>query len=73
MCQEDAGLLHDYRIIKNDARGVIEKCVNLMCGDKQFFPPNVPDYVYLSYHLKSALQPSDALFKTNYPHYVGQR
>lgn len=35
-----------------------------------FFPANVPNDVYLSYHIRSALQLSDPLFKINYPDFT---
>ena len=68
MCQEDFGLLHDYKILYPHKNGLVEKCK--ICGDKQFFPENVPNDVYLSYHLRQAIQPFDKLFKVNYPNYI---
>lgn len=70
-CDEDAGLLHNYRMLYQTQDGVVEKCVNAMCGDKQFYPHNTPNHVYLSSHLRMALQQNDPLFRINFPNFVG--
>lgn len=67
ICSEKAGLLHDYKPLYSMQAGMVEKCANHMCGDKQLFPHGIPNDVYLSHHIRSALQPSDPLFRVNYP------
>ncbi len=57
--------LHDYRQIQVSSKGVLEQCSR--CKDRRFFPTNVPDDVYLSFHIRSALQPGDSLFEREYP------
>lgn len=69
MCDESAGLLHNYQFLYQIPKGTIEKCINTYCGEKQFFPNEVPNDVYLSHHIRSALQVADALFKVNYPQF----
>ncbi len=61
------GYLHDYRQVKPFPKGVLERCSR--CKDQQFFPYNVANHVYLSYHLRQALQPNDPLFKREYPNF----
>ena len=69
VCQWDAGLLHNYRTLYQTDKGVVEKCMNRMCGEVQFFPWNVKNDVYLSFHIKAALQKSDPLFYKNFPNF----
>jgi len=57
--------LHDYRIVKEWSNGIEERCAR--CADCKFFPYNVPNDVYLSYHIRLALQPSDPYFAHEYP------
>lgn len=67
LCEEDVGLLHNYQTLYSIKHGVVEQCT--LCGDKQFFAHGVPNAEYLSYHIRSALQPNDQLFKINYPNF----
>lgn len=67
VCSEKAGLLHDYKFLYSISKGVIERCVNPGCGDKQMFPHNIPNNEYLSRHIRSSLQVNDPLFKPNFP------
>lgn len=45
--------LHRYVITETFPEGVKERCT--ICKDTQFFNTNIPNYEYLSYHLRSAL------------------
>lgn len=56
--------LHDFRHINQTDRGYVERCTR--CGLQMHFPHDVPNHVYLSYHLRSALQVNDPLFKREY-------
>ena len=67
MCDGQAGLLHDYRKKYEATEGIVEQCQH--CGVCQFFPWEVKNETYLSYHIKSALQPYDELFRINYPNF----
>jgi hypothetical protein len=62
------GYLHKYRIINEYNGGLVERCER--CGDKQFFPSNTPNYKYLSYHIRQALQVDDPRFLREYPNNV---
>lgn len=68
-CDEGMGILHDYKFLYTTEKGVVEKCVNPGCGDKQMFPHKIPNDVYLASHIRSALQPTDPLFARNYPNF----
>lgn len=59
-----SGWLHDFLIVGTNDKGVVERCSR--CHMTKFFPHNVPNHVYLSYHLRSALQPSLSRFKKEY-------
>lgn len=48
------GMLHDYEIKMYYPKGILEVCSR--CKDKVFFPFDVPNHIYLSYHLRSSLQ-----------------
>lgn len=50
------GWLHDFLIVKEYSQGVVERCNK--CKMTKFFPYSVPNHVYLSFHLRSVLQPS---------------
>lgn len=58
------GWLHDFRHVQVLPRGVVERC--LKCKLQVFFPHNVPNHIYLSYHLRSALQPYDPRYQHEY-------
>lgn len=58
------GLYHDYLIVRTSDQGVLEQCSR--CKDRQFFRHNVNNYLYLSYHLRSLIQPRDIRFKREY-------
>lgn len=45
----------------------MEKCE--LCAEKQFIPADIPNDVYLTTHLRSAIQPSDPLYKVNWPNH----
>jgi len=63
------GYLHDFRIQRQLASGVLEVCTR--CRKAKYFPNNVPNHIYLSYHIRQALQPSDPLFAREYPNFKG--
>jgi hypothetical protein len=58
------GLYHDYQIVDNAIDGVIEMCTN--CRERKYFNNKIPNWIYLSYHLKSFLQPTDPKYKRHY-------
>lgn len=58
------GYLHDYRIIRTFPHGVIEGCIR--CKDKIFFRNDVPNKIYLSYHIRSTLQRENPRFNKEY-------
>ena len=68
MCQEDKGLLHHWQFLYSHKGGIVEKCK--YCCEKQFIPADIPNDIYLSTHLREALQPSDPLFNINYPNFL---
>ncbi len=57
--------LHDFRLVRETDRGYLERC--LRCGKQIHFPADVPNPVYLSYHIRSAIQPSEPLYAHEYP------
>lgn len=59
------GYLHDFVQVDQTATGYVERCTR--CGIQMHFPLDTPNAVYLSYHLRSALQPNDVLFLREYP------
>ncbi len=67
MCQEQFGLLHRWQFLYNHKGGIVEKCE--ICAEKQYIPENIPSHIYLSTHLRSALQPNDILFAINWPNW----
>lgn len=58
------GFFHDYDILKETPKGLIEICKK--CKDKRFFDNKLPSYIYLSYHLKQALQTNSKRFIKHY-------
>jgi hypothetical protein len=61
------GFLHDLIPIAQVKEGSLERCTR--CGLTKHFPFNVSNAEYLSYHIKSTLQPSDYLFLRHYPNF----
>jgi hypothetical protein len=62
------GHLHDFipqGIVKE---GLLERCTR--CGKQMHFPFNVPNHIYLSFHIRSAIQRDDPLFAKEYPQLV---
>lgn len=57
--------LHDFRQVQQTDIGYLERCTR--CGKQMHFPSNVPNHIYLSYHLRSALQKNDPLYYREYP------
>lgn len=56
--------MHNYHIVKTFPNGVIEICQR--CRDKQYFKNNTPNYIYLSFHLRSMLQKWHPRFHKEY-------
>lgn len=59
------GYLHRYVILENHKGGLVERCDR--CGDKQYFPHDTPNWKYLEYHIRQALQVTDPRFLREYP------
>lgn len=57
--------LHDFRQVAETDVGILERC--LRCGKQMHFPMTISNHVYLSYHIRSALQPGEPLFNHEYP------
>jgi hypothetical protein len=60
--------LHEWEQISQDSRGVKEVCKK--CKLVKFWKFNTPNYIFLSFHLKSALTRSDPLFAREWPNMV---
>lgn len=58
------GWLHDYRLQTQYMHGVVEKCEK--CGDRKYFPLDIDNATYLSYHIRSAIQLTDERFEHEY-------
>jgi hypothetical protein len=58
------GFYHHFVIVEQLKGGVVERC--LKCRKKIFFRNDVPNHIYLSYHLRSILQPSNKRFKKEF-------
>lgn len=61
------GFLHDYMIVESFSHGVVERCTK--CLDTRFFKNDIPNYIYLGYHIKSVLQPNNKRYVKEYPNY----
>lgn len=57
--------LHDFRHVQDTKFGFVERCRR--CGKQEHFKHDMPNHVFLSYHIRSALQASDPLFFREYP------
>ncbi len=57
-------MLHDFKIISSDNRGLVERCTR--CGMKMHFPENTPNHKYMEYHVRQALQTSDPRYYVEY-------
>ena len=66
VCKEN--FLHDFIQVKQTRHGYLERCSR--CGKQIHFPLDVPNHVYLSYHIRSALQTHDPLFFREYPNAI---
>jgi len=60
--------LHDFRYVEETKSGILERCSR--CGVQMHFPHNVNNAYYLSYHIRSAIQPGDPLFFREYPNAI---
>lgn len=58
------GYLHNYRIVETYPTGVLEICEK--CLDRKFFHNKEPSHIYLSYHLRQALQLNNPRFNKEY-------
>lgn len=58
--------LHKFKILGSPKGGILERCER--CGVTKFFSENVPNHIYLSWHIRSGLQVTDYLFNREYPH-----
>ena len=56
--------LHDFRQIQETSTGFLERCTR--CGKQVHFPQNISNHVYLSYHIRSALQVGEPLYNREY-------
>ena len=59
------GHLHDFLQVQNTKTGFVERCRK--CGLQLHFPANIPNHIYLSFHIRSALQGNDPMFKREFP------
>lgn len=60
------GYLHKWIQLEIIKDGSLERCER--CGKKMWFSAaRGANALYLSYHIRSALQPSDARFEKEYP------
>ncbi len=58
------GLYHAYKIVRTYTDGSVEICTR--CRNRKFFNNKTPNYVYLSYHIRSMIQKNDARFNREY-------
>lgn len=58
------GWLHDYRMVREYPLGVIEVCTK--CRRSRFFHHRTPNHIYLSHHLRQALNFTHNRFKHEY-------
>lgn len=63
VCRE--GWLHKWLPMGETKNGSLERCER--CGIKMNFPTNMPNHLYLSYHIRSVLRKSDTMFAKEYP------
>lgn len=66
LCKEN--YLHNFVQVRQTKYGFLERCTR--CGQTEHFPGNIPNHVYLSYHIRSALQPGEPLFHREYPNAI---
>lgn len=60
--------LHKFQIIKQTKDGVLERCDK--CGLEKHFSVDVPNHIYLSYHLRSGLQIYDPMYQREYGQFI---
>lgn len=60
----NGGWMHRWIITKTYPTGVEERC--LICKEKRFFHNKIPNFQYLSFHLRSALQKDNLRFYKEY-------
>lgn len=57
--------LHNFEILKQTQAGILERCKR--CGLPKHFPNQIPNHLYLSWHIRQALQVNDPMFLREYP------
>lgn len=62
------GWLHKWKQIIVTEKGSLERCER--CGLQMNFPNTIPNYVYLSYHIREVLRADDSLFRREYPNMI---
>lgn len=67
LCGSSGLWLHDFRFIRETPEGILERCTR--CKKQMHFPHNVSNAYYLSWHIRSALQPSDPRFRKEFPNF----
>lgn len=60
------GWLHKWIEITRTSMGTLERCER--CGLKKHFSKDMPNHIYLSFHIRSILRANDPRFKKEYPH-----
>lgn len=58
------GFLHDFQQHIVYSTGVVEICTR--CKEKKWFRNEIPNHIYLSYHLRSILKPNDKRYNKEY-------
>ncbi len=57
--------LHKFKILKQTTAGLLERCER--CGTIKHFHMQIPNHIYMSYHIRSGLQIYEPLFHREYP------
>ena len=55
---------HDFRIVNTYPDSITERCFK--CHKQVYFRNNVPNHIYLSYHLRSIIQPNNPRYLKEY-------
>lgn len=64
------GYLHKFRIISTPKGGLYERCER--CGMGIFFDKETPNWKYLEYHIREALQDNDPRFTREWPNAISK-
>ncbi len=65
LCGTRGTWLHKFRIMKQTQMGVLERCER--CGLTKHFSNQIKNHIYMSWHIRSALQSWEPLFNREYP------